>query len=147
MPLKPKIPIASVLGLLKDLTVHQLEEVTVEVDKELRQRSSGGPIEPVRVRVSLPSFCRWAKILSGIDHSKDTGFAFLGKWAPRDRDFEQEEGAIILVYWDSGPAAHLYRVTDGVDGGLELVAKARGKSWALDLRDIADEALREQRKK
>ena len=99
-----------------------------------------------KVRISLPSskdkrFKSWRKILTGIDKTKDNGYAFLGDFIStyKNKDIELPVGTIILVYDEVGsvkhhqPEVYVYRV----DGEFQLTELFCSYSWnwSFDLRD------------
>ena len=99
-----------------------------------------------KVRISLPfskdeRFKSWRKILTGIDKSKDNGYAFLGDFVStfKNKDIELPIGTYLMVYDEVGsvkyhsPEVYVYRV----DGEFQLTELFCSFSWnwALDLRD------------
>lgn len=106
----------------------------------------------MKVIVEIPSprdsrWKSWRKLLRAVDTTKQNGFAFQGEWLKPGRKAELEVGALLLFYDEVGsrkhhqPEVQLVRV--GSDGQLETIHVAKGWSWALELRDLAAEKLRE----
>jgi hypothetical protein len=85
----------------------------------------------------------WRRVVERVDRSLTNGYAFEGPWLSGGRKAELEVGTVVLLYDEVGSRAHhepevrVARVTE--EGKLDVLLQARGKDWALDLRDrVAD---------
>jgi hypothetical protein len=105
-------------------------------------------LNTVKVRISLPASKdkrkSWRKILTGIDKTKDNGYAFLGDFIStyKNKDIELPVGTIILVYDEVGsvthhPAVYVYRV----DGEFQLTELFCSYSWNWDF-ELRDEVAK-----
>ena len=83
----------------------------------------------------------WAKVITGVDTNKASGWAFLGDFVADGGIQDLPADSVLLVYGERGsranpqPEAQLYRVHG--DGALTLEAEAKGRAWARTLRDRA----------
>jgi hypothetical protein len=87
----------------------------------------------------------WAKIVSSVDETKSTGWAFVGEFVADGGIQDLPAGAVLLLYGERGgnanprPEANLYTI--GPDATLTLEASAKGRAWARTLRDRAVELM------
>jgi hypothetical protein len=83
----------------------------------------------------------WAKVITGVDTNKASGWAFLGDFVADGGIQDLPADSVLLVYGERGsrgnpqPEAQLFRVHR--DGALTLEAEATGRAWARTLRDRA----------
>ncbi len=89
----------------------------------------------------------WAKVVSGVDEGKSTGWAFEGEFIATGGVQDVPVGSIVLVYGERGSRANP-RVEAGVfmanaDGTLSRRAGAKGQAWARTLRDEVARLLEE----
>ena len=88
----------------------------------------------------------WAKMVTSVDESKSTGWAFVGEFVADGGIQDLPAGGVLLVYGERGsntnprPEASLYTI--GPDATLSLEGSASGRAWARTLRDRAVELLR-----
>lgn len=81
----------------------------------------------------------WAKLVTGVDTSKSSGWAYVGDFVADGGIQDLPIGGILLVYGERGgpsnsrPEANLYTI--GADASLTLEASASGRAWARTLRD------------
>jgi hypothetical protein len=99
-------------------------------------------IVPVRVpQLGDERRRHWAKIVSSVDETKGTGWAFVGEFVADGGIQDLPAGAVLLLYGERGsntnprPEANLYTI--GGDATLTLEASASGRAWARTLRDRA----------
>jgi hypothetical protein len=89
----------------------------------------------------------WAKLVTSVDSSRATGWAFVGEFVADGGIQDLPAGGILLVYGERGgqsnprPEASLYSI--GPDATLTLEASATGRAWARTLRDRAQELVGE----
>jgi len=87
----------------------------------------------------------WAKLVTGVDTSKATGWAYAGEFVLDGGVQDLPAGGLLLVYGERGsaqnprPEAALYTI--GPDSTLTLEAVASGRAWARTLRDRAADLL------
>ena len=87
----------------------------------------------------------WAKMVSSVDESKSTGWAFVGEFVADGGIQDLPAGGVLLVYGERGsntnprPEASLYTI--GPDATLTLEGSATGRAWARTLRDRAVELV------
>jgi hypothetical protein len=87
----------------------------------------------------------WAKVVTSVDSTKSSGWAFQGPFIDVGGIQDLPIGAILLVYGERGSrvnpqmAAVVYRVNS--DATLSLEAQAKGKAWARTLRDPIERCL------
>jgi hypothetical protein len=103
-------------------------------------------IVPVRVpQLGDERRRHWAKIVSSVDETKSTGWAFVGEFVADGGIQDLPMGGVLLLYGERGsnsnprPEASLYTV--GPDATLTLEASASGRAWARTLRDRAVELM------
>jgi hypothetical protein len=87
----------------------------------------------------------WAKLVTDVDTSKSTGWAYHGEFVSDGGIQDLPVGGLLLLYGERGssqnpqPEAALYLV--GADSTLTLEGRASGRAWARTLRDRAHELL------
>ncbi len=87
----------------------------------------------------------WAKVVTAVDDSKGTGWAFEGEFIAAGGVQDVPIGAVILVYGERGSRtnpqseARVY-VANG-DGTLSHHGGAKGRAWARTLRDQVEDLL------
>lgn len=87
----------------------------------------------------------WAKVVTSVDETKATGWAYAGDFVADGGTQDLPVGALLLLYGERGSSANpqslaaLYSV--GADSTLTLEGEARGRAWARTLRDRARELL------
>lgn len=106
------------------------------------------PPPPVAVVVPLVGDERrknWAKVVSNVDPSKASGWAFEGDFIATGGIQDVPAGSVLLVYGERGsranPVVEARVYTANTDGTLTLEAEARGRAWARTLRDPVVELL------
>ena len=103
-------------------------------------------IVPVRVpQLGDDRRRHWAKIVSSVDETKSSGWAFVGEFVADGGIQDLPAGGVLLVYGERGsnanprPEASLYTI--GPDATLTLEGSASGRAWARTLRDRAVELV------
>jgi hypothetical protein len=90
----------------------------------------------------------WAKIVSNVDDSLATGWAYDGEFVATGGIQDVPAGAVLLVYGEKGsgsnPAIEARVYTVNSDATLSPRAEARGRAWARTLRDPIEDLLAEQ---
>jgi hypothetical protein len=87
----------------------------------------------------------WAKVVTAVDESKASGWAYDGEFVATGGVQDVPAGAVLLVYGERGSRANpqiearVYRAN--ADGTLSHHASARGRAWARTLRDAVAELL------
>lgn len=108
--------------------------------------------EPITVAVEVPLVGderrkNWAKVVTNVDDSLDTGWAFDGEFIATGGIQDVAIGSVLLVYGEKGSAANptiearVYTVN--ADATLSPRAAAKGRAWARTLRDPVEELLAE----
>ncbi len=88
----------------------------------------------------------WAKVVTNVDESLATGWAFEGEFAAVGGIQDLPAGGVLLVYGERGsranprPVARVFTVNS--DATLSSEAEAEGKAWARTLRDKIAELVR-----
>lgn len=89
----------------------------------------------------------WAKVVTNVDDSLATGWAFDGEFIATGGIQDVEPGCVVLVYGEKGsranPAIEARVYTVHADATLSLRASARGRAWARTLRDTIEDLLAE----
>ncbi len=109
-----------------------------------------GMDEPVLVAVDVPLVGderrkNWAKIVTNVDESLATGWAFEGEFIATGGIQDVPIGSIVLVYGERGSRtnpqieARVIRVNN--DGTVSHLASAKGRAWARTLRDEVVDSL------
>ncbi|HSF85810.1 MAG TPA: hypothetical protein VLG28_09180 [Acidimicrobiia bacterium] len=87
----------------------------------------------------------WAKVVTNVDPSKASGWAFEGEFIAAGGIQDVPAGAVVLVYGERGsrtnPASEARVFTANADGTLSPEAQASGRAWARTLRDRVVELL------
>ncbi len=108
---------------------------------------------PVTVAVEIPQVGdgrgkNWAKIVTNVDDSLATGWAFDGEFIATGGIQDVPAQAVLLVYGEKGsranPAVEAIVYTVNADSTLSPRATARGRAWARTLRDPIEDLLAEQ---
>lgn len=87
----------------------------------------------------------WAKVVTAVDSSKTSGWAFTGDFVADGGIQDLPAGSVLLLYGEKGSRgsplyeARLYTVNG--DSTLTLEAEAQGRAWARTLRDRAEMLL------
>lgn len=114
--------------------------------------ASQGMDAPITVAVEIPLVGderrkNWAKVVTNVDDSLATGWAFDGEFIATGGIQDVEPGCVVLVYGEKGsranPAIEARVYTVHADATLSLRASARGRAWARTLRDTIEEILDE----
>ena len=103
-------------------------------------------IVPVRVpQLGDDRRRHWAKIVSSVDETKSSGWAFVGEFVADGGIQDLPAGGVLLLYGERGgntnPRAEASLYTIGPDATLTLEATAKGQAWARTLRDRAVELV------
>ena len=89
----------------------------------------------------------WAKIVSSVDDSKDSGWAFEGDFIAVGGIQDVPAGSVVMVYGERGsranPQISVQVFTVNADATLTPHASARGRAWARTLRDHVIDLLAE----
>lgn len=89
----------------------------------------------------------WAKVVSSVDESKDSGWAFEGDFIAVGGIQDVPAGSVLMVYGEKGsranPRISVQVFTVNADATLTPQAAARGRAWARTLRDRVAELLLE----
>ncbi len=108
---------------------------------------------PITVAVDIPLLGderrkNWAKVVTNVDDSLATGWAFDGEFVATGGIQDIPAGAVLLVYGEKGsranPAIEARVYTVNTDATLSPRATARGRAWARTLRDPVEDLLAEQ---
>jgi hypothetical protein len=108
---------------------------------------------PITVAVDIPLLGderrkNWAKVVTNVDDSLATGWAFDGEFIATGGIQDVPSGAVVLVYGEKGsranPAIEARVYTVNPDATLSPRAAARGRAWARTLRDPIEDLLAEQ---
>ncbi len=108
--------------------------------------------EPIFVAVDVPLVGderrkNWAKVVTGVDETLATGWAFEGDFIATGGIQDVPIGSIIISYGERGSRtnpqieASLMRVNS--DATLTPIDSAKGRAWARTLRDQVVELLKE----
>jgi hypothetical protein len=109
--------------------------------------------EPLLVPIEVPLVGderrkNWAKVVTNVDESLASGWAFEGDFIATGGIQDVPVGSIVLTYGERGSRANpqvearLLRVNG--DGTVTLLTSAKGRAWARTLRDHVVDALSEQ---
>ncbi len=108
--------------------------------------------EPILVAVDVPLVGderkkNWAKIVTGVDDTLATGWAYDGEFIATGGIQDVPVGAIILSYGERGsranPQIEAKVLLVNNDATVSLVATAKGRAWARTLRDQVVELMAE----
>lgn len=117
---------------------------------------SGGSLDrmepPILVAVDVPLVGderrkNWAKIVTNVDESLASGWAFEGEFIATGGIQDVPIGSILLLYGEKGSRtnpqveARVLRVNS--DGTMSDIAAVKGRAWARTLRDQVVELLAE----
>lgn len=87
----------------------------------------------------------WAKVVTNVDPSKASGWAFEGEFIAAGGIQDVPAGSVLLVYGERGsranPASEAHVFTANADGTLSPEGQATGRAWARTLRDRVVELL------
>jgi hypothetical protein len=108
---------------------------------------------PILVAVDVPLVGderrkNWAKIVTNVDESLTSGWAFEGDFIATGGIQDVPIGSVLLLYGERGSRtnpqieAKVLRVNN--DGTMSHVAVAKGRAWARTLRDQIVELLAEE---
>ena len=100
--------------------------------------------EPILVAVDVPLVGderrkNWAKVVTNVDESLTSGWAFEGDFIATGGIQDVPIGSILLLYGERGSRANpqiearVVRVNS--DGTMSHIANAKGRAWARTLRD------------
>jgi hypothetical protein len=87
----------------------------------------------------------WAKIVTNVDESHTSGWAYEGDFIATGGVQDVPVGSVILVYGERGSRtnpqveARVLRVNN--DGTVSLITAAKGRAWARTLRDEVAELV------
>jgi hypothetical protein len=108
--------------------------------------------EPIVVAVDVPLVGderkkNWAKIVTGVDDTLATGWAYEGEFIATGGIQDVPVGSIILSYGERGsranPQIEAKVLLVNNDATVSLVATAKGRAWARTLRDQIVELMAE----
>ncbi|MEZ5175393.1 MAG: hypothetical protein R2823_04225 [Acidimicrobiia bacterium] len=108
--------------------------------------------EPILVAVEVPIVGderrkNWAKIVTGVDESLATGWAFDGDFIATGGIQDVPIGSVILAYGERGsrvnPQIEASVMRVNADATVTPIAAAKGRAWARTLRDPIVELLAE----
>ena len=108
--------------------------------------------EPIIVAVDVPLVGderkkNWAKIVTGVDDTLATGWAYEGEFIATGGIQDVPVGSIILSYGERGsranPQIEAKVLLVNNDATVSLVATAKGRAWARTLRDQVVELMAE----
>ena len=114
--------------------------------------ASMGMDMPFTVAVEIPLVGderrkNWAKVVTNVDDSLATGWAFDGDFIATGGIQDVEPGSVVLIYGEKGsrtnPAIEARIYTVNADATLSMRASARGRAWARTLRDTMEDLLAE----
>lgn len=106
--------------------------------------------ESIIVAVTVPQLGdsrrrHWAKLVTSVDESKSTGWAYQGDFVGDGGVQDLPVGGLLLLYGEKGSSSNPQSLaalfTVGADRTLTLEAEASGRAWARTLRDRASELL------
>jgi len=109
--------------------------------------------EVVLVAVTVPAVGderrkNWAKIVTSVDESHSSGWAYEGEFIATGGIQDVPVGSVILIYGERGsranPSAEARVYTANADGTLSHQATVKGRAWARTLRDRVAELVDEQ---
>ena len=87
----------------------------------------------------------WAKIVTNVDESMASGWAYEGEFIATGGIQDVPIGSIVLTYGERGsktnPQVEARVLKVNSDGTLSLVTSAKGRAWARTLRDQVVELL------
>ena len=87
----------------------------------------------------------WAKVVTAVDASRSTGWAFEGEFIAYGGIQDVSAGSVILVYGEKGsranPTSHAAVYRAHPDGTISAEGEAKGRAWARTLRDTVERLL------
>lgn len=87
----------------------------------------------------------WAKIVTNVDTSQSSGWAFEGDFIAVGGIQDVPIGSVVLVYGERGsrsnPVGDAKVYTVNADGTMSFQAAASGRAWARTLRDQVEELV------
>lgn len=87
----------------------------------------------------------WAKVVTSVDSSRSTGWAFEGEFIASGGVQDVTAGSVIVVYGEKGsranPTSHAAVYRAHPDGTVSLEGEAKGRAWARTLRDTVERLL------
>ncbi len=103
-------------------------------------------IVPVEVpQVGDDRHKNWAKVVTAVDNSRSTGWAFEGDFIAAGGIQDVTAGSVIVVYGEKGsranPTPHAAVFRAHPDGTVSLEGEAKGRAWARTLRDTVERLL------
>jgi len=108
--------------------------------------------EPILVAVEIPLVGderrkNWAKVITSVDESLATGWAYEGEFIATGGIQDVPIGSIVLSYGERGsrtnPVIEASVIKVNSDATLTPVTSAKGRAWARTLRDTVVELLAE----
>ena len=108
--------------------------------------------EPILVAVEIPLVGderrkNWAKIITGVDESLATGWAYEGEFIATGGIQDVPIGSIVLSYGERGsqtnPRIEASVIRVNADATITPITSAKGRAWARTLRDTIVELLAE----
>ncbi len=108
--------------------------------------------EPILVAVEIPLVGderrkNWAKIITGVDESLATGWAYEGEFIATGGIQDVPIGSIVLSYGERGsqtnPRIEASVIRVNADATITPITTAKGRAWARTLRDTIVELLAE----
>ncbi|MDJ0791171.1 MAG: hypothetical protein QNJ71_04685 [Acidimicrobiia bacterium] len=89
----------------------------------------------------------WAKVVTNVDPSLSSGWAFEGDFIATGGIQDVPIGSVILVYGERGsrtnPQSEAQVLRANADGTVTQLHVAKGRAWARTLRDAVADALDE----
>ena len=107
-------------------------------------------MDPVLVPVEIPFVGderrkNWAKVVTDVDESKASGWAFEGDFVAVGGVQDVPAGGVLLVYGERGsranPQIEARVYVAHADGTLSHHGSAKGRAWARTLRDTVSDLL------
>ena len=90
----------------------------------------------------------WAKVVTNVDPSLSSGWAFEGDFIATGGIQDVPIGSVVLVYGERGsrtnPQSEAQVLRANADGTVTQLHVAKGRAWARTLRDVVAEALDER---
>ena len=90
----------------------------------------------------------WAKIVTNVDTSQSSGWAYEGDFIAAGGIQDVPVGSVVLVYGERGSQANpiteakVYRAN--ADGTMSFEAGSSGRAWARTLRDKVEELVADE---
>ncbi len=108
--------------------------------------------DPILVAVEIPLVGdgrrkNWAKVITSVDESLATGWAYEGEFIATGGIQDVPVGSIVLSYGERGsqtnPQIEASVIRVNSDATLTHITSAKGRAWARTLRDTVVELLAE----